>query len=136
MSQSKARKRKSQQGPRRKRMKSEAHLASAKATDWVKNYSGKNIVRRYRKWFGVDFLQAIAELRKLGVSVSVECETQIRKTIEQRSLQKRKKKEEKQIPCPSEIFSDWDSEFEFVAGYTSCGAPYGIPRNWNEDEQI
>lgn len=136
MSQSKARKRKSQKEPQRKRMKSEARLASAKATDWVKNYSGKNIVRSYRKWFGVDFLQAISELRKLGVTVSDGYETQIRKTIEQKSLKKRKKKGEKQTPCPSEFLSDWDAEFEFVIGYTSGGAPYGIPKDWIKDSEI
>ena len=136
MSHSKARKRKSQKGSRRKRMRSATRLASASATNWVKNYSGKNIVRSYRKWFGIDFLQAISELRKLGVAISVEYETQVLKTIEQKSLQKRKKKAEKQTPCPTEILSDWDSEFEFVVGYTSGGAPYGIPRDWNRVEQI
>jgi hypothetical protein len=42
------------------------------ATSWVKTYSGRDIVRGYRRWFGVDTVCAILELRMLGIRVSDE----------------------------------------------------------------
>ena len=39
-------------------------------------------MRGYARWFGVDLLCAIVELRMLGVAVEAEYEQQIRRTME------------------------------------------------------
>lgn len=46
--------------PRRKRMKRSNRLQAAK--HWVPTYNGKNIIRGYQNWFGVDFQCAVHEL--------------------------------------------------------------------------
>ena len=48
-------------------------------------YGGKNVVRGYARWFGVDVLCAIVELRMLGTTVPAEYEAQIRQTIAARN---------------------------------------------------
>lgn len=66
--------------PRRKRMRRHARLATAPR--WLVSYGGKHVVRGYARWYGVDLLCAIKELRLLGVQVPHEYEAQIRDTTE------------------------------------------------------
>lgn len=70
-------------GPRRKRMRRPARLQAA--VKWRARYEGKNIVRSYARWFGVDLVCAIVELRMLGVAVDAEYEQQVRRTIAARA---------------------------------------------------
>ncbi len=70
-------------GPRRKRLQRPARLQAA--VKWRSGYGGKNIVRGYARWFGVDLLCAIVELRMLGIAVAAEYEQQIRHTIAARA---------------------------------------------------
>ena len=51
------------------------------AVKWRSGYGGKNIVRGYARWFGVDLGCAIVELRLLGVDIDSEYELQVRRTI-------------------------------------------------------
>jgi hypothetical protein len=46
--------------PRRKRMKRQARLELARS--WLTTFRGKNLVRGYTNWFGVDLLCAVKEL--------------------------------------------------------------------------
>lgn len=70
-------------GPRRKRMRRPARLIAA--VKWRSWYGGKNPVRGYTRWFGVDPICAITELRMLGVAVDPEYEAQLRRTIAPRA---------------------------------------------------
>ena len=79
MSLSKRQKRKRLRGPRRKRMKREDRLQSARS--WIAQYAGKNIVRSYSRWYGVDLLCAVRELRMLGINIDEEREKQLKATI-------------------------------------------------------
>ena len=51
--------------PKRKRMARPARLQAAR--DWIPTYSGKNIVRGYANWFGVNLACSLKELQLLGV---------------------------------------------------------------------
>ena len=51
------------------------------AEEWSKNYTGTKIVKGYSKWFGVDLICAITELRLVGVEVSEEYEAKVREYI-------------------------------------------------------
>ena len=73
-------------GPRRKCMSKPARLESARATRWVENYTGNNIVRGYRNWYGVDEMAAVIEIRELGVPIPVERETALREKAARRSV--------------------------------------------------
>ena len=54
--------------------KREKRLSSAK--NWIKTYSGQNIVKGYSKKYSVYKLCAIKELRMIGVEISEEYERQ------------------------------------------------------------
>lgn len=103
--------------PRRKRMKREARLSSAKATGWVGKYQGKNIIKGYSNWYGVDFITAITELRLLGVPIDSAREAEISATIAARKKF-------------DELYADGDDIFAYLAGYTAGGVPFGV--TWEE----
>ncbi|MDA3906255.1 MAG: hypothetical protein PF484_09290 [Bacteroidales bacterium] len=107
--------------PKRKRLNRNQRIPLA--NDWLKTYKGKNVVKGYRKWFGVDLLCAITELRLIGVEISIEYESKIRQSIE--NYQKRKKEK---AESDNEPIDSFDNEFEFIAGYTSNGIPFGITK--------
>ncbi|MEI6166519.1 MAG: hypothetical protein WCS52_04935 [bacterium] len=111
--------------PRRKHMSREARLQSAKSVRWVETYKGKNVIRGYCKWYGVDPLCAVIELRSLGVAISAEREVQLRRSAISVSVARKKKK----VETPRNL-SDSDDTFAFIAGYTPGGFPYGV--TWEE----
>lgn len=120
--------------PRRKRLNKKQRISIAKK--WLISYNGKNIVKGYSNWFGVDLLCAIKELRIAGQLISEEYEIQVRKSLEEKNLQRKNAKEIKRHNIiENEYINDYESEFEFIAGYTSNGMPFGIRKNeLNENE--
>lgn len=114
-------------------------LKSAKSTSWLEKYSGKNPIAGYRRWFGVDLLCALAEIKMLGFKVPSNLEAQIRESVAQEALgrQRRKAKKAEELAkkdAEDECFlSEWESEFAYIAGYTSGGAPYGILKSEVDD---
>ncbi len=119
--------------PRRKRLTRKNRIGLSK--EWIGNFDGKNIVIGYAKWYGVDLLCAIKELRMNGVTVDEEYEDEIKRSIEAKTLAKQINEEhrkKKSIDIQDE-FSD--SRFAFIAGYTSGGAAYGITHDEMEDHQ-
>ena len=133
MSKSKRQKRLSVKSPRRLRMTRAGRLQSARATNWVANYQGANIVRGYRKWFGVDWQCAITELRLLGVTVDPEYESQLRRTVDSLAASRQRKKLKRAGVDPQESTTDCDDTFAYIAGYTSGGMPFGV--TWEELDQ-
>ena len=115
--------------PRRKRMKSAARLQSAKS--WIPTYTGSNIIKGYKNWFGVDLICAVRELRCLGIKLDEQYISAAMKSREQSIILKQKKREENEKKFKDPLF-DSDDNFYFIAGYTSGGAPYGI--TWEEAE--
>ena len=79
--------------PRRKRMTREQRLQSAKSTDFLSKHMAKDMVRHYARWYGVDLLCAIAELRQLGLEISPEREDAAKISLQNRLEQKRKSQE-------------------------------------------
>ena len=116
----------------RKTPKREYRLRSAK--DWIKTYSGNNIVKGYSKKCSIDKLCAVKELRMIGVKISEEYENQLRKSLESLKQQRLsfKKKRENVLNALCEFESD--ENFAMILGYTSGGFPYGVTHE--EMEQI
>lgn len=114
---------------RRKRMQRPARLQSAK--HWIATYSGGNIVKGYKKWFAVDLVCAIKELRILGVKLDEQYILQALQGHEHMIADRQKKKEAKTQELDDLSF-DSDEHFYFIAGYTSGGCPFGI--TWEEAE--
>ena len=110
------------QTPRRKTLTKKGRLASAK--DWITKYDGQNLVSGYAKWFGVDKICAINELKVFGVIIPESLENHIierhKRKIEQRRTAKDK------IEVLDITVNDSDDNFAFIAGYTSGGFPYGL----------
>ena len=115
--------------PRRKRMQRSARLQSA--IHWILTYNGGNIVKGYKKWFSVDLVCAIKELRMLGVTLDEQYVLQALQGHEHAIADRQKKKVAKKQESDDLPF-DSDEHYYFIAGYTSAGFPYGI--TWEEAE--
>lgn len=115
----------------KKTLKKECRLRLAK--NWIKTYSGNNVVKGYSKKYSVDKLCAIKELRVLGIEISEEYEHQLQKSVEsnkqQRLSAKKKQEDELNTLCGSES----DEYFAMIIGYTSGGIPYGITHKEMKD---
>ncbi len=122
------RKKNSQRSPKRKRLKREARIQSAK--NWISSYEGKNIVRGYAKWYGVDLLCAIIELRMLGAHVDENYEANVRRSIKNRAKQRKQRRLARKEVESDDPHPDSDETFAYIAGYTSWGFPYGV--TWEE----
>ena len=121
--------------PRRKRLNREQRLEAGK--NWLKTYKGKKHVKAYANWFGVDKQCAITELRKLGITITREYEDQIKHNNEV-IARKRKAARERKDTLYDDPYMDvemYGVEFEFIAGFTEGGMPYGVVKGeYNEDE--
>jgi len=107
-------------GPRRKRMNRPARLRAAPT--WLSAYEGKNVVRGYAKWFGVDLRCAVLELRMLAVDIDPEY---VEALETRKSRRHRETEPAAQDLVPEGYGSEWDEHFDFIAGFTSGGAPFG-----------
>jgi hypothetical protein len=103
-------------------MSRQARLKSA--ITWIEKYEGKNIIKEYAKWFGVDKICAIKELKSIGVVFSEDLANQIIASHKLRLKQKRIIREKNKIPDTTLLASD--DNFAFIVGYTSGGFPYGL----------
>jgi hypothetical protein len=121
----KSKKKKRALPPRRKRMKRAGRLQSAKK--WLESFDGKNVVRGYARWFGVDLLCAAKELQLLGVHIDADYLKRLQATVSNR-----RRKPPKSVDDVAHDLGDSDEHFSFIAGYTSGGMPYGVP--WPDDE--
>lgn len=103
-------------------------LQSARATGWVRSYGGKDLVRGYCKWFAVDPLCAIIELRQLRVEISQEREAHYRDVAQSKAKARlaRKQADTEEL----EDFPDSDDTFAYIAGYTPAGFAFGV--TWEE----
>ncbi len=132
---SKKRKRKKSLGPRCKRMKRPARLASAKA--WIPKYPGKNIVRGYAKHYGVDLLCAAKELQMIGVKVDPGYFRQLQALFEAKAAaghrKKKKEREAEELEEYGQLHGS-DEYNAYIAGFTSGGAAFGV--TWEEMEEL
>jgi hypothetical protein len=112
--------------PKRKRLKRAHRLTSSK--EWIKKYYGKNIVKGYAKWYGVDLICAIKELRMIDVHIPLDYEEQVKQSIEANKME-RQLKCEKRCKLTTSIQDYYSNdEFEYIAGFTSSGFPYGTEK--------
>lgn len=103
--------------PKRLNYKRPQRLVAAKK--WIKTYKGKKLYQGYAKYFGVDKLCAVTELKMIGHPVPEGLESAIRKNAIARS------KPKKTMPKSEEFTEEEYWGFAFIAGYTSGGIPYG-----------
>ena len=102
-------------------MSKSARMESARSKGWVENYTGKNIIRGYRNWYGVDEMCAVIELRELGVSIPAERETELREKAARRTVTAAGRKQRKQELNEVDAYPDSDGIFAFIAGCTPAG---------------
>ncbi len=96
-------------GPRRKRMRRPARLEAG--LKWKTGYDGKNLVRAYARWFGVDLLCAVFELRMLGVDVDAAYEQQLRRTITARAAARATWRTEKLAAKTLSVEIEWPADW-------------------------
>ncbi len=115
--------------PRRKHFKRVQRLAAA--PKWLPTYTGKDIVKGYRKHYGVDWQTAFTELELLGVAIDPVRKERTLQSVQQQATHRRQKKQERLAEQEAAAFGwDQDDTFAMIIGYTSGGAPYGI--TWEE----
>src|SRR6056297_2220213 len=119
--------------PRRKGFNRKQRLQSAK--HWIPTYTGENLARGYKKWYGVDFICAIKELEMLGYEIDPKYKENI---LKQKEAQR---KAAEQPDKKEHINYDQDENFYYIVGYTSGGVPYGVTweeyeKNIKEDEEF
>jgi hypothetical protein len=113
--------------PRRKKLNREGRLRKAK--EWIATYTQDRIIKAYARWFGVDWICALDELKLAGVRISYEEEQKILSACDARILQKRREKQLRKAKSNvTSVMNNDENEFGFdiVIGYTSGGFPYGI----------
>ena len=105
------------------------------AAQWLKTitFTGKRLVHAYARKYNTDLLCSIRELRVLGVSITTEYEDAVKRALAQR-LAIRHQKNLERLRMESGLNDCCDENFSFIAGYTSGGAPYGIP--WDETMRL
>ena len=108
--------------PRRKLLTRECRLVNAK--DWLKIYRGNNLISGYAKWFGVDKICALGELKILGVQISIDLKNNVIESHRRKIDQQRKDKEERVITDTTANYLDCN--FAFIAGFTEGGFPYDL----------
>ena len=112
----------------RKTLSRARRLLSAKR--WIATYSGRDLVRGYKKWYGVSDVCAVLELRMLGVEIpDARLEEARRNEQDRAALHARRKRQKTPRGEPGES----DETFGFIAGYTEGGAPYGT--TWDEMDE-
>lgn len=110
--------------PRRKRMKRDARLQNAKT--WLRDFEGKNVIKSYCNWFGVDAFCAVTELELLGLRFSEKQKMNINKRQEDRIRQKQLMKARKLHKEQIQELEEYYGGFEFVEDFTGGGAPFGV----------
>jgi hypothetical protein len=98
-----------------------------RARRWLASYRGKNVVRGYKKWFGVDDVCAVLELQMLGIDIPDDRLEQARRDEQARAAHRARQKEKH---APKRVSRESNDEFAVITGYTEGGAPYGI--TWDE----
>ena len=106
------------------------------STEWIRNYTGKNIVRAYSKWFGVDLICSIKELRKKGIEIDEDYEHKIRQKEEAKKIARQKNKENRARNRYKQADEFSDARFAYIVGYTAGGAAYGITHEEMQDPPI
>jgi hypothetical protein len=114
-------------------MNRKSRLQSARA--WLAQFRGTHIAQAYSRWFDVDRLCAIIELRSLGVQLDPAYVRAVQQTLSEPSCRKRKRRKEQLDPKeqlnPLGTYGvDYDDNFSFIAGYTEGGVPFGL--TWDE----
>lgn len=103
------------------------------ARRWLPKYAGKNVVRGYAKWYGVDLGCALKELQMLGVPLDPVYVAQLRKTL-QNASQRAAVPTDEEPEISDGYGEDWDENFAYIAGFTSGGSPFGMPWDSREGE--
>ena len=91
--------------PRHKRLSRQSRLQAAPY--WIAQYPGNNILRGYRKHFGVDFECALKELTLLGIGFDVQSIHQWRQSFhEQQEYHRRRREAQRHQGAPHH--HEWD----------------------------
>ncbi len=115
----------------KKTLKRGYRLHSAK--DWIKIYSGNNVVKGYSKKYSVDQLCAVKELRMIGFEITEEYENQLQKSLESLKQQRFSSKKEREDELNASSCYESDEYFTMILGYTSGGFPYGVTHEEMEE---
>ena len=113
-------------------MKRKVRLQSAKT--WIAKYPGKNLIKEYRKHFGVDWFCAIQELQMMEVQINPQYVEQLKRTLESDQKIKQARKQMGAAIEKQDFDPQSDGNFAYIAGTTPNGVPYGV--TWEETAKL
>ncbi|GAA4056919.1 hypothetical protein [Amphibacillus indicireducens] len=87
--------------PTRKWMKRATRLHSAK--HFITKYEGKNLVKDYSRYYGVDNLCAVRELEMLGYSIEESYIAEMKNELKHKQLKAERKKQQKLEKMQEEV---------------------------------
>ncbi|MDR2752014.1 MAG: GNAT family N-acetyltransferase, partial [Clostridiales bacterium] len=105
-----------------KALKKHDRIGAAK--HWITTFQGPDVIEAYRKKFHVDVTTAVYDLREVKYPFNG-ADFEILEAEQKRVADKQARKVGVVTFDDDEIVGYPDSEFAYIAGYTSGGAPYG-----------
>jgi hypothetical protein len=106
---------------RRKRLNRRMRVRVAK--QWLAAYSGSDLVRGYRTWFGVSEVCAIVELRMLGIQIAEDRLEQARRKEQARAARRQQRRQGRPQGDGRDGGSAW------ADGCTPAGFPYAMEQD-------
>ena len=95
------------------------------AVSFLRGFTGKNVVRGYARWFGVDLGCALVELQMLGVPLDPTYVARVRETLREKERIGRQRNERRRS---ARAAADWCSEFVSEPFFDDrLESPTGIP---------
>ena len=117
-------------------LKKKIEVKIARGFQFEPFHKGKNIIKGYKKYYGVDWTCAIKELELLGVDLDPEYVKQLKITVKYHIIARQRQKERRKLEQEIDNFPYSDETFAFIAGYTSGGMPYEITwEEWEDEPQ-
>lgn len=101
-----------------------ARLQSAK--HWLPTYTGRDLVKGYRNWYGMSSICAIIELRQLGIKVDEQRWLQAKRTEESKMQHRVRKKQQTEKRAAEEaVFVESDENCACIAAHRKWGVSSG-----------
>ncbi len=92
-------------------MRRPGRLQAAKS--FLPTFSGKNIIRGYARWFGVDLACALAELQILGIELDPVYVQRLRITLGERERIGRARNERRRLAVEAAAEAEGVADYEF-----------------------
>lgn len=111
--------------PRHKRLSRPSRLDAAK--HWIAHDPGTNVLRGYRKHFGVDLECALKELALLGITFDAQHNSQWRQSLHAQHEHRRRRRQAQALTDVNAYWEDWPLWFQEMALHATAEDERPLP---------